>query len=392
MGEIMREITYRYRVYPTKEQETKILKICGCVRFLYNGMLQDRTKHYRKTGEWEKLNYKDYLFFPFLAKTDQEALKWAQGDLERAYRNFFYAERTKPDRYRPESIFEADSDPNYKLMDTDLYHYPRYKRKKDSKQSYTTRLSELKIENNRIQIPKVGPVKIKYHRELPQDATQISATVLKKRSGSYYLLLRLQIPDVEEKKDLNTAVGVVFAPGVPVVRSDGVSVFFRHQDEELTKKMKKAYKTLQRRVPGSKRYEEQRKRLASLYEHRANQRRDDLHKASRQITNAFDVIYVKNPDVTNRLKEAKTSLARAKQLDEAWWTFTSLLSYKAKGTGKRLYTIPGYPCFDICSECGHWEQQGVVGKWICPKCGFEADRYENAAMNLENLAFKDLKE
>lgn len=392
----MPELTYRYRLYPTKQQATDIMRTCSCARFLYNKLLEDRTEHYRKTREWKKLDRSRYEALPFMVHVDPGAMAWAQGSLETAYHRFFHAERTHLDRYRPEREAKAQEDPDYKLMDTDLMYYPRFKRKKTTKESYTTQIPSLEIRDGRVLLPCIGQVKIRLHRPIPDNAQQISCTVLKKPSGHYFLLVRVQLPDAMEKTKLEKPLGVVCVPGQLAVRSDGVPVEFRHQEERLTRRIELASKALARRTPGSKRYEQMRQYLASLYEHRVDQRRDDLHKAARQITNAGDAVYVQQPDVRLQLAQlGDDKEARRQLLDEAAWTFSDLVRYKTFAVGKRFWAVPrAFPAETLCSSCGHLARGAEPDgdSWVCPSCGLTLDRHKNAACNLEALAAKYIRE
>lgn len=390
----MPELTYRYRLYPTEQQAVDIMRTCSCARFLYNKLLEDRTEHYRQTREWKKLDRSHYEILPFLVRVDPKALAWAQGNLERAYRKFFHALNTVPDRYRPESVSKAGTDPNYKLMDSDLVHYPRFKRKKTTKESYTTELPDLEVQDGRIEIPCIGKVKIRLHRPIPEGARQISCTILKKSSGRYFLLIRLMIPEPKKIKPLEKPLGVVFSYGQLAVRSDDEPVLFRHIDSELERRIQKAYKTLRRRVPGSRRYEQQRLYLARLHEHRVNQRRDDLHKAARQITNAGDTVYLQRPDVLHQLSLIDTQKDRKRLMDEAWWTFSDMVRYKSETDGKQFWlVVRAFPVYSLCSACGHKVSDAKEQEeWKCPNCGAQVPKDKNAAENLKNLAQKYIRE
>lgn len=384
----MAELTYRYRLYPTDKQAAEIRRICGCTRFLYNKLLEDKTKHFRETKQWKKLNPEPYLALPFMKTADLKALSWTTGDLERAYRNFFHILNTQENRYRPEARKTASEDPTYVLMDTDLMGYPRFKKKKATSESYTTYLDDLEIKNKRILLPSVGEVKIRLHRPIPTEAEQVCCTVLKKSSGEYYLAIQLKFPDAQQVEKLEKPVGIVFAEGRLAVRSDEVPIVYRHQDKKTTQRITKARRALKRRTPGSKGYEEMRIHLAKLYEHRSNQRKDDLHKAARQIANAGDAFYVQKPGVKERLARMDSSAKKVQQQDEAWWTFSTMIQYKVKNEGKRYWGVPtAYPLNSLCSCCDYKVKEDRQEKWVCPNCGVEMDLALNAARNLMNLGF-----
>ncbi|MBZ4664608.1 MAG: family element transposase accessory protein TnpB [Caloramator sp.] len=131
---------YKYRIYPTKEQEEYFAKVFGCVRFIYNKMLHDKIEHYKQTGEMLNNTPAKYKKeYSFLKEVDSLALSNAQLNLEKAYKNFF----------RDKKI-----------------GFPKFKKKKGY-QSYTTnnQYGTVTLEGGYLKIPKLKTkIKIKQHR------------------------------------------------------------------------------------------------------------------------------------------------------------------------------------------------------------------------------------
>ncbi len=131
---------YKYRIYPTKEQEEYLSKVFGCVRFVYNKMLSDKIEYYKQTGKMLKTTPAQYKKeYPFLKEVDSLALANAQLNLEKAYKNFF----------RNKSV-----------------GFPKFKKKKGC-QSYTTNNQNgtVNIENGHLKVPKlITKIKVKQHR------------------------------------------------------------------------------------------------------------------------------------------------------------------------------------------------------------------------------------
>lgn len=137
---------YKYRLYPTEEQKVMFAKTFGCVRFIYNKMLADLLDHYKETGK--KLNNTPAQYkkeFPWLKEVDSLALANAQLNLNKAYNNFF-ANRKH-------------------------FGKPRFKSKKSGHCSYSTnnQNGSVRIEENKIKLPKIGFVKIRLHRPLMEN-------------------------------------------------------------------------------------------------------------------------------------------------------------------------------------------------------------------------------
>ena len=116
---LLRHIAYRFRIYPTKWQETLLAKTFGCCRFLYNIMLSDKIKEYEATGKMLHNTPAKYkISYEFLKEVDSLALANVQLNLEQAYKNFF----------RNPSV-----------------GFPKYKSKHKNHSTYTTNLVNGKI-------------------------------------------------------------------------------------------------------------------------------------------------------------------------------------------------------------------------------------------------------
>ena len=205
---------YKYRMYPNNQQQIIINKTFGCVRFVYNKMLDDKKtyyKAYQKTLYCTPAQYKQQ--FEFLKEVDSLALSNAQLNLETAFKNFFNNPKTA---------------------------FPKYKSKKNNRQSYkTNNVSNcIRIENSKLKLPKLGFVKIKQHRLF--NGKIKSATISKNPSGKYYVSIL-----VDEDIDLslpsnNNAVGIDLGIKNFAITSDGEvydNLKFLRKSEKRLKKL-----------------------------------------------------------------------------------------------------------------------------------------------------------
>lgn len=190
---------YKFRLYPTKEQETMFAKTFGCVRFIYNKMLADKIEFYKETKQ--KLNNTPAQYkkeFEWLKEVDSLALANAQMNLQTAYNNFFRSPKVG---------------------------FPKFKSKKRNKNSYTTNNQNgtVSIVENKLKLPKIGFVKMKQHRRIPDNQKIKSATITKTPSGKYYVSILVEyeqyIPDVQ--LDKNKALGLDYASHSFYVDSQG---------------------------------------------------------------------------------------------------------------------------------------------------------------------------
>lgn len=353
---------YKFRIYPNNEQKVLFAKTFGCVRFIYNRMLTDKIEHYEKTKEKLKNTPAQYKeAYPWLKEVDSLALANAQINLQTAYKNFFTNPKTG---------------------------YPKYKSKKSSKQTYTTNYvnGNICLAEGKLKLPKVGHVRIRQHREIPENYQLKSVTVSQTGSGKYYasILYEYEEETIAKVKP-ERFLGLDYSMHELYIDSNGEEAEYPRYYRKAEEKLKKEQRKLSKMEKGSKNREKQRKKVAKLHEKTANQRKDFLHKQSRQITNAHDCVCIEDLN----MQGMSQSLHFGKSVsDNGWGMFTGFLEYKLREQGKRLIKVDKFfASSQTCSNCGYQNTQTKdlsVRKWICPKCGMRHDRDINAAINIRN--------
>jgi len=352
---------YKFRIYPTAEQRELFAKTFGCVRFVYNRMLSDKNDHYHRTGKMLDITparYKEE--FPWLKEVDSLALANAQLNLQRAYKSYYEVPGTGS---------------------------PGYKTKRAARQSYTTNCvnGNIRLTKGSLRLPKVGCVKIRQHREIPEEYKLKSVTISRNASGTYYASILYEYEVPEHRIVPQTFLGLDYAMRGLYVDSSKAAAEYPGFYRKAEARLKKEQRRLSLMKKGSKNREKQRRKVAKLHEKTANQRKDFLHKQSRQITNAYDCICIEDLN----MKGMSQSLHFGKSvLDNGWGMFTGFLEYKLKEEGKQLVKVDKhFASSQLCSCCGYQNpatKDLSVRRWICPSCGSEHDRDVNAAINIRN--------
>ena len=355
-----RNKAFKFRLYPNKEQQVLLAKTFGCVRFVYNRMLADKINHYEGTGQALQTTPAQYKkAFPWLKEVDSLALCNAQLHLQAAYKNFFQNEKTG---------------------------FPKFKSKHRGSNSYTTNLvnGNITLADGFLKLPKLSKIKIKQHRQIPQGYQLKSVTVSRMPSGNYFASLLYEYNMEITAKVPTDVLGLDFSMGQLYVDSNGGNPSYpqpyRRAQEQLAKEQRK----LSRRKKGGANYRRQKRKVARLHEHIANQRKDFLHKQSRQIANAWDMVCVE--DLNMRGMSQALNFGKSVS-DNGWGMFVQMLEYKLEEQGKHFVKIDRWlPSSKACSSCGAVKDALPLSirTYRCD-CGYICDRDLNAALNIEQM-------
>ncbi|UPQ25129.2 IS200/IS605 family element RNA-guided endonuclease TnpB (plasmid) [Enterococcus faecium] len=363
---------YKFRIYPTEEQEIFFAKSFGCVRKVYNLMLDDRKKAYEevKNDSSKKMTFptpaKYKKEFPFLKEIDSLALANAQLNLDKAYKNFF----------RDKSV-----------------GFPRFKSKKNPVQSYTTNNQNgtiALIDSKFIKVPKLKSlVRIKLHRQ-PKGIIK-SDTISRHSSGKYYISLLCKEEIIELPKT-NSTIGIDLGIMDFAILSDGQKIDNNKFTSKMEKKLKREQRKLSRRALlaknkgtnlfEAKNYQKQKRKVARLHEKVMNQRTDFLNKLSTEMIKNHDIICIEDLNTKGMLRNHKLAKSIS---DVSWSKFVTKLQYKADWYGRKIIKVDKwFPSSQICSECGHKDGKKSleIREWTCPVCHTHHDRDINASINI----------
>ena len=357
------ERSYKYRIYPNKEQEMLIQRTFGCCRYVYNRFLAIRKERYEE--------FKEYLSYyscsneltvikkdlEWLKEVDSSSLTEELRDLDYAYKNFFR-----------------------KIKQGEDCGYPLFKSKKAKRNSYRTR-GWVYLAGNSIHLPKLGFVKCRVSQ--PVAGRILSATVSQTPSGKYFASVCCTDVNVQPLPKTGKSIGVDLGVKALATTSDGTVYENNRFFDKSAKKLRRASRKLARTKKGSKRYEKQRIKKARIEEHISNQRLDNLHKVTTELVRNNDVICIENLKTKDMMQNHRYARSI---MDASFGVFRRQLKYKAKWYGKEIREVDSlFPSSQRCSCCGYQNKQTKdlkVRLWVCPKCGAKHDRDLNAALNI----------
>lgn len=352
---------YRFRFYPTPEQEQILARTFGCARFAYNHMLRLRTDAWFQRQE--RVGYHaTSAALTALKKTPEHAwlnevssvpVQQALRHLQTAFVNF-WAKRTG---------------------------YPAFKRK-DGPQSAEYTTSAFKWDGKALRLAKMAdPLAIRWSRTLPKGAKLTTVTVSKDAAGRYFVSM-LCDDSVSAKPQAAGRVGIDLGLTHFAILSNGEKIAAPNTFRKNEAKLAQLQRRLAKKQKGSARRAKAKLKVARMHAKTADARRDFLHKLSTRLINENQVIAIESLAVSNMQKNRCLSKSIA---DASWSEFVRQLEYKAHWYGRTLVGIDRwYPSSKRCSDCGYTVAKLPlsVREWTCPECGSIHDRDINAARNV----------
>jgi putative transposase len=351
---------YRYRLYPTKQDERLLMQTLGCVRFVWNRYLDKQKKAYFKDGE--RLNYHDHSRdltvlkrtegYEWLRDVNAHVLQQSLRDLDTAYGNFFEKRA----------------------------QYPKFKKRYAGRQSFRKPEAPHFVDN-KLFIQRDMVIKARGTRP-PEDAKLGSVTVTKTPSGKWYASIVAE-ELIEPKGPKSAPVGIDLGLKDLVITSDGHKYPAEHSGRELVARKRFLQRVLAHKAKHSNNRQRARSRLALVEEKIVNRRSNHLHHVSRAIADKnHAVVVAESLAVVNMMKNHK--LARSIQ-EASWGELLRQVEYKQRWSGGEFVKIDRFfPSSKTCSNCDYILDSLPlsVRVWTCPHCHAEHDRDVNAAKNI----------
>jgi transposase, IS605 OrfB family, central region len=357
----MTQKAFKYRFYPTPEQETLLRRTMGCTRLVYNLVLAARTEawyeHQERVGYVETsamlTEWKKQEDLQFLNEVSCVPLQQGLRHLQKAFSNFFEG-RTK---------------------------YPNFKKKHHGGNAEFTK-SGFRWKDGKVFLAKCSePLTIRWSRQLPEGVEPSTITVKLSPSGRWTVSLLVDI-EIEPLPESPNQIGIDLGITSLVTLSNGEKIGNPKTFKAKHRKLRQAQKALSRKKKGSNNRHKARLKVAKVYAEISDARNDFIHKLTTRLVRENQTIAVENLAGSNLVKNPKLSQAIS---DASWGELVMQLEYKCDWYGRTFVKIDRwFPSSKRCGHCGH-----IVDKlplniraWDCPKCNTHHDRDVNAANNI----------
>lgn len=361
---------YKYRIYPTKNQEKKLNEILEECRWLYNHLLEKRKDAYEQEGQ-SLTCFQQQATFPLLKEqrpaldsVHSQVLQNVAVRIDLAFKAFF--RRVREEAWEP--------------------GFPRFKgQHRYGSITFPQVPSGCSLKDGKLYASKIGHIKIVLHRPLRGKAK--TCTISVSSTGKWYACFSCEV-EPERLPERDEQVGIDVGLKTFATLSTGEEIenprFFRKEEKALAKVQRKHSKL----AKGTPERREHRKRVARVHERIKFRRNNFTHQESRQIIDRFGVICVEDLTVNRMMHNHCLSKSIA---DASWSEFFNKLSCKAEEAGRKYIAVnPAYTS-QTCSNCGHRQKMPLdVRVFDCPCCSAHIDRDLNAALNIRGLGLQAL--
>lgn len=352
--------TFRYRLYPSRNQKRLLEQTLETCRRWYNVCLAERKEAWetekRSVGKYAQLRrvavYRREN--SFAGQVHSHVLQVVTTDLDRALQSFF----------RRVKVGEKPGYPRFKGRDRfDSFGLKQYG-------------NGFRLDGRRLKLSGIGRVAVRWHRPIEG---QIKTVRIRRQAGHWYACFACEV-EVQPLAPTGQAVGIDVGISSLLTTSDGEHVenprWYRAEQARL--------RVLQRRVSRREKGGSNRRKaiyaLQCQHEHIANRRADFIKKLVHDLVIRYDCIAIEDLQISNMVRNPHLSKSI---LDAGWGYFRLQLSGKAEWAGRIVVAVPPAYTSKTCSRCGMiFESLTLADRWVRCECGLSMDRDENAAHNL----------
>jgi putative transposase len=341
--------TYKYRLYPTKQQEYLMSSTIETCRRLYNSLLVERREDHTNYYEQKRSLTGKRQHDKYLKSVHSQVLQDVVLRLDKAYQAY-HARLTRKPTFKRRDRYNS-------------FTYPQ--------------LGGFKVVGQRLKLSMIGAVKVRMHRKIggaPRTCTII------RDIDQWYACISAEVEPEQELGEPRPAVGVDLGVQTLATLSDGATFPNLKALPKSVEKIKRLQQSLSRKKRNSKNRLKAKIALAKAWRKVRRQRDDVAHKVSHLLAEEYGTVVFEDLKIGRMVKNH--SLASA-ILDATWGKLRQLTAYKAERRGRRVILVEPSGTSQVCSGCGEIVPKNLsVRTHICPRCGLVLDRDLNAARNI----------
>ena len=264
-------------------------------------------------------------------------------------------------------------DKAFESMRKQGFGYPRFKKPGSSLRSFLFPSMGVKpLRGNKIKLPKIGEVKIRLSRPIPEGFVLKQCRIVKRVSGWYAMLTLaadINVPNtIPHRHPLGVDLGLLSF----VATSDGELIHRPKFYIDAQSQLRLLQRGLKRKTKGSNNWIKYQSKVAKLHEHISNSRKDYHFKVAHHLCDQAGMIFAEDLN----LKALAAGWLAKHCLDAGWGQFLQILEYVCWKRGVYFARVDARGTSQICPTCGTHTGKKTLCERVhkCNECGFEVDR------------------
>ena len=366
--------SHRFRLYPNKDIEKKMLDVLNVCRHGYNFFLSELNK-------WDNISYEEMSSMIPNLKICNDLYKiphskTLQHECKKLFNNLSALHELKNNGYKVGGL--------------------RFKGKGHFK-SFVYNQSGFRLDNvgkrcDKLWLSKIGNIKIRCHRKIQGKIKQI--VIKHESSGKWYASLIEELPDVK-KHNINEVpvdkiVGIDLGLIDVVYDSDGNKITNPKHLEFHANRLAHIQRIFSKKKKGSSNRNKYRIRLACAYEKLVNSRDDFLHKLSRYYVDKYEIIGFEDMCISKFVED--NPMAKY-MLDTSWGKLREYVYFKAERAGNTRILVDTRNTTQMCNKCKKFVYKSLKDRLhSCPHCGLEMPRDYNSAKEIKYRTIQRITE
>ena len=362
---------YRFRLYPSADQERKLNEQLESCRQLYNSFLLERRYAYRGNKKSLTYNHQQNQIpelkqeFEEYRNIHSQVLQDVARRADRAYQNFYRRIREKKQGVRQKAGF------------------PRLKGKGQYRSLTYTQSGFHLMENGHLKLSKIGELRMFQHRDIVGEIKTFN--ISHDGTGEWHASFSVKQDRISfHPEHTGNTIGIDAGLLHLSTMSDDTVIDPPHFLMKSGKRIRNAQRSLSRKQIGSSNRKKARIILSKQHKKVKDQREDFAHKLSNEIVKNNDLIVFENLNIRSMVKNHHLAKGIA---DASWSTLVQYTTYKAESAGKLVVSVDPGNTSRTCSNCGYKKESLELSErtFLCESCGYEIDRDLNAAINIRNI-------
>ena len=369
----MLRMTYQYALQPTQQQIETMSEWLNVCRDVWNYALAERKDWYNsRSCRVDSASIRSEYIIPADTPRPSFALQC---------KTLTEAKKTKPWLKSVQSQVLQQVLKRLENAFTSMWEqkrgFPRFKKSGRMRSFLFPQFENNPVLGNRIKLPIIGWMKMRLSRPIPEGFILKQVRIVKKASG-WFAMLSLQCDvNVPDAMPHGHSLGIDLGLLSFLATSDNETIARPKFFVDAQRKLKLLQKRVSSKLIGSSNWHKAQAKVASLYEHISNTRKDFHFKTAHHLCNQAGMIFAEDLN----LKAMSRGMLCKHTLDAGFGQFLNILEWVCSKRDVYFAKVDPNGTSQTCPNCQTHTGKKELSQRVhsCPHCRYQTDRDVAAA-------------